>query len=137
MLNDFISLFFPDLCLACGEPLNKSEKFICTRCEFHLPKTNFHSDSENPVAQLFWGKFELEAASSLYYFQKESKVQHLIHALKYKGHHKLGVFIGNNYGLTLKDADLFENIDFIIPVPLHKKKLRKRGYNQSEAFAKG
>lgn len=137
MLNDFISLFFPNICLACSAPLNKFETCVCTSCNFHLPKTNFHKDIDNPIEKMFWGRINLHSAAAYFYFQKAGKVQHLIHQLKYKGQQVVGEYIGELYGLELQKAELFKTVDYIVPVPLHPKKLRKRGYNQSECFAKG
>jgi ComF family protein len=106
-------------------------------CLNSLPKTDFHLNKENPVAEIFWGKVQIHAATAYYYFNKGSKVQYLIHQLKYKGRREIGIFIGEQMGNELKQSEFFKNIDLIIPVPLHPKKERKRGYNQSEMFGLG
>jgi len=137
ILNDFLSLIYPQICMACGNNLFKYEECICTSCLFHLPKTNFHLEKDNPVSKLFWGKIKLESVAAYYYFNKGSKVQHLIHQLKYKGHKEIGVTIGKLYGMDLKTSQLFNDIDAIIPVPLHFKKQKRRGYNQSLLIAEG
>ncbi|MEI7595304.1 MAG: phosphoribosyltransferase family protein [Bacteroidota bacterium] len=137
MFRDLISLFFPNICLACSAPLQKFERCVCTSCNYHLPKTNFHKEKENAITQIFWGRINIYSAASYFYFQKAGKVQHLIHQLKYKGQQVVGEYIGEIYGNELKNAEYFKNIDFIVPVPLHPKKLKKRGYNQSECFARG
>jgi ComF family protein len=137
MLNDFLSLIFPKVCAACGKSLFKKEESICTYCFYHLPKTNFHLYEDNPVIKLFWGRANIFSASSLYSFSKGSKVQHLIHQLKYRGKKEIGVSLGKYYGRELKMSPLFSPVNMVIPVPLHPKKLKKRGYNQSETFAQG
>ncbi len=137
LLGDFFSLFYPELCQACGEPLMKGEEVICTLCHFHLPKTWFHHDQDNQLTRSFWGRVYLNAAAAFLYFQKGSRVQQLLHRLKYEGHKEIGIYIGKVYGLELMKSPWFRNADVIIPVPLHIKKLRKRGYNQSEMFAEG
>ncbi len=137
MLNDFISLIFPQVCVACGKSLYKNEQSICTYCVYHLPKTNFHLDNENPIAKIFWGRINIHSASAMYGFNKGGKVQHLIHQLKYKGQKEVGVAVGKIYGHELKQHENFKTVDTIIPVPLHPKKQKKRGYNQSESFAEG
>lgn len=137
MLNDFLSLIFPKVCYACGKSLFKSENCICTYCHYHLPKTNFHLNPDNPVQKLFWGRVNIQAASSLYLFNKDSKVQHLIHQLKYRGKKEIGASLGKYYGRELRSSALFSSADIVLPVPLHSKKLKKRGYNQSEGFAAG
>lgn len=135
--DDLLWLIYPELCVACDKPLNSGEKCICTSCRFHLPKTNFHSEPVNPIIKHFWGKVKVEAAAALFLFTKGEKVQHLIHQLKYQKRKDIGVFLGELYGYDLKKCDPFGCVDVIIPVPLHPKKLKKRGYNQSECFAEG
>jgi ComF family protein len=102
-----------------------------------LPKTNFHTDTNNPVARSFWGRAPIEQAAAYYYFKKDTGVQNILHNLKYKGQTKLGQSLGFMYGAELKQSPHFAGVDVVLPVPLHKKKQRKRGYNQSEHFALG
>ncbi|TAL60685.1 MAG: ComF family protein [Bacteroidetes bacterium] len=137
MQNDFLSLVFPKICYACGKSLFKKEDCICTYCHYHLPRTNFHLKADNPVHKLFWGRVNIHSASAMYLFNKESKVQHLIHQLKYRGKKEIGISLGRYYGRELKKSLLFSSADMVIPVPLHLKKLKKRGYNQSEVFVQG
>lgn len=137
LLDDFISLIYPKICAACGNSLFKHEEVLCNFCEFHLPQTNFHMEEENPVAALFYGRTKVESAAAYYHFNKGSKVQRLIHLLKYKGRRDIGIYLGKQYGSFLKTSPFFNSIEVIIPVPLHWKKQRKRGYNQSEQFASG
>jgi ComF family protein len=134
---DLFGLFFPNLCLGCGQPLIKGEEVICTPCHFHLPKTYFHHDPDNPLNKVFWGRVNLEMVAAYLYFQKGSTVQHLLHQLKYKGRQEIGFKIGKWYGQELSQAEIFRDAALVIPVPLHPHKLRKRGYNQSQVFAEG
>ena len=136
-LGDFISLIFPRICEACGNSLWKNEEVLCHCCEYHLPKTNFHFDNENPVTRLFWGRAPIETGAAFLYFNRGNKVQRLIHQLKYKSKKEIGIFLGAQYGQELKYAPGFSTADAIVPVPLHKKKQMQRGYNQSEQFAIG
>ncbi|MCK9204168.1 MAG: ComF family protein [Bacteroidales bacterium] len=137
LLEDFISLIFPEICVCCGNSLWKSEKIICRLCDYHLPRTNFHLDQDNPVSRLFWGRTPVENATAFLFFNKGNKVQQLIHQLKYKGRQDVGIYLGVEYGRLLTCSSWFQAIDAIIPVPLHKKKEKQRGYNQSEQFAIG
>ena len=137
MLADFIALRFPNICASCGKSLYKNEHSICTYCSYYLPKTNFHLDSNNPVAKIFWGRVAVHSAASYYGFNKGGKVQHLVHQLKYKGQKHIGSTIGKWYGHELKYCDDFNTVNTVIPVPLHPKKQKRRGYNQSDPFAEG
>lgn len=136
-LADFASLLFPELCVACRETLVTGEDLLCTDCRFNLPYTNFHLQTDNIVARQFWGKIKVEAAFALFYFTKGGKVQNLMHELKYNGQQQVGKLAGNMAGGQLIQNDIFKTVDYIIPVPLHKKRMRKRGYNQSACFAEG
>src|SRR5689334_8139818 len=129
--SDLINFFYPDVCAACNNGLFKGEYIICTPCLFHLPKTNFHLVPENVVEKQFWGKVNVTSATALFYFNKGERVQHLIHRLKYHGDKDVGVFTGNMLGNDLIKTERFKTIDAIVPVPLHAKKLRTRGFNQS------
>ena len=137
ILDDFLSLIYPQVCASCGKTLYKNEKIICTFCNYHLPKTNFHLEKNNPVSEIFWGRVNIESAAACFYFSKGSKIQHLIHQFKYKGKKEIGIYLGKQYGLDLMDSPLFSSVDLVIPVPLHRIKQKKRGYNQSEQFAMG
>jgi ComF family protein len=136
-LADFAALLFPQLCPACGESLIAGQHTICTDCRFSLPFTNFHLQPDNIVARQFWGKVKIEGAYALYYFAKGGKVQNLMHHFKYRGMQQIGVVLGNIASGQLTKNDIFKTVDIIIPVPLHKKRLKQRGYNQSACFAKG
>ena len=137
LLDDFISLIFPNVCACCGNSLWTHERVICTYCDFHLPRTNFHFERDNPVTRTFWGRGRIESGAAFYYFNKGNRVQRLIHQLKYKNRRDIGVFLGEKYGTYLHHSPFFDTIDLILPVPLHKKKRMQRGYNQSEEFATG
>lgn len=135
-IESFAELFFPHLCITCTRKLFSNENFICLHCLHDLPKTEFHNFPENKVAQLFWGRTNVELATSWLYFKKGSHYQKLIHYLKYKGIKELGAEMGYLFGGDLKKS-VFAEVEIIMPVPLHKKKEKQRGYNQSEWIAKG
>ena len=132
-----LNLFYPKLCAACGTPLLQQEKYVCTQCLYYLPKTNYHYTDENPVEKVFWGRAEINAATAYYFFEKESRFAKIIHQLKYRGNKEIGIEMGKIFGAELKESSRFNEVDLIIPVPLHWKKLKKRGYNQSEYIASG
>jgi ComF family protein len=136
-IEDFISLLYPNVCAACGNSLFKHEEIICTYCLYHLPRTNYHLLEASPLDKVFWGRAQLSHTAALYNFQKKSKVQHLIHQLKYKGRTDVGIYLGKVLGTDLAKTQAFMDVDKVIPVPLHPDKQRKRGYNQSEQIAIG
>ena len=136
-LSDFFSLFFPELCNACGNNLVSNENVICTSCSYNLPQTNFHLYSDNRVAKQFWGRVPFVHCSAFLYFAKGSQVQNLMHQLKYNNKPEVGVKLGELYGHKIKESASFPLPDVIIPVPLHPVRYKKRGYNQSERFAAG
>lgn len=134
----FLSLFFPNYCLGgCGNTLEMPDEQLCVHCFSQLTLTHFSKHSPNNIEQLFWGKVRVERATSLFYFSKESRIQQIIHQLKYKGRNDIGFLLGRLLGKDLIDSPDFDSIDLVIPVPLHKSKKNKRGYNQSEEIAKG
>lgn len=136
-LDSIINLFYPRVCSACGEPLLKDEETVCLKCRFTLPKTGYELNPDNPLAQTFHGRVKFHAVTACFFFAKSGKVQHLIHELKYKGNKEAGLFLGQQLGESIKKAPLFQGIDYLIPVPLHPKREKQRGYNQSLMIAKG
>ncbi len=137
MLNDFIALIYPRNCVACGNLLFKHEEQLCNYCYLNLPKTNFHELQKNPVDILFYGRTPILFASSFYSFIKKGSIQKVLHAIKYKHNKDLAVLVGKWYAEDLKEHTIISKADFIVPVPLHSKKFKIRGYNQSEEFARG
>ncbi len=137
LLSDFVNLLYPKLCASCEQVLLKAEKEICLVCKEKLPKTNYHLHADNEVAKTFWGRISLKAATAYLFFNKEGNVQNLLHNIKYKGAKQAAAELGYWYGSELKNAIEFEETTLIMPVPLHESKLKKRGFNQAEWFARG
>lgn len=135
--SDFLFILFPKTCGACENVLIHQEEYICTTCLYHLPFTDFHQFPINPSAKKFWGKLEFEQAVSMFYLTKSSLVETLIHNIKYNNRPELAYFLGQKYGSILRNSNFSNGIDLIIPIPLHTKKLKIRGYNQSLHFARG
>lgn len=136
-MTDFVGLLFPNVCYVCGNSLFKNEQIVCTRCFLHFPETNFHDDPDNPVSRVFWGRIPVNAATALYYYRKGGSVQKLIHKMKYNGHKEIGAYFGNLLGSVIMNIPAFSNIDCILPIPLHPRKIKKRGFNQAEIIAMG
>lgn len=134
MFSDLLNLFYPRLCSCCSKQLDKNENVVCTSCLHQLPVTENYMEEENTTSKIFYGRVKIENASSLLLFEKKGLVQSLIHELKYKGQEEIGKFLGSWMGELLSSRDEYKGITAIVPVPLHKNKLRKRGYNQVEKF---
>lgn len=135
--NGFISLIYPNICILCRRQLIANEQHICSICLFNIPKTEFENTPGNNVEKLFWGRAKIDRASSYFFYQKENNSQKVIHQIKYKCNKELGHYLGKKYGTTLKDIDWIKQADYLLPVPLHRKKLKSRGYNQAEIIANG
>lgn len=135
-LKDIFNIFFPEVCLCCDAHLVHNETTICLTCRHDLPFTNFSFEVDNLVEKSFYGRIPIENATALFYFIKKGKIQQLIHELKYNKQQQVGNFIGNWLGTEMAESNQFKNIDYIIPVPLHRKKLKSRGYNQVTTFGK-
>lgn len=134
MLNHLVNLLFPKVCYACLNVLNDNEDTICVDCRHDLPVTNFHFEDDDTIKKVLYGRAHIENGTALFRFEKKGLVQQLVHGLKYKGYENIGFTLGNWLGGELKTLDAYSSIDVVIPVPLHKKKLRKRSYNQVAKF---
>lgn len=134
--HDFLSIIYPHNCAACGNDVLGESHLLCWDCLNSLPLTMFESNPNNLVTQLFAGRIPVEMATALLFFSKDSKVQHLIHQIKYKGKKNLGHYLGKLMGHAIQQANWGE-IDLIIPVPLNKKKAVTRGFNQAKVLADG
>lgn len=136
ILNDINTILVPRLCFGCNAPLYRGEEHVCTVCRNQLPLTEYTFNAENPVDRIFYGRINIIKASAFLFFTEKGIVKSIIHYLKYKNQEQIGSFLGDWYGHILKENNFLNQIDFVVPVPLHRKKLRKRGYNQVSLFAK-
>ena len=134
ILNDINSILVPEGCFGCNAHLSKGERLLCTVCRNQLPLTEYNYNDENPFDSIFYGRVPIKKSNSFLFFTENGIVKNLIHHLKYKNQEQIGAFLGEWCGELLLENNP-PNIDIVIPVPLHKKKLRKRGYNQVSKFA--
>lgn len=131
-----LNLLFPRVCNGCNELLLKDEKILCTTCRFDLPLACHHRNNNTAFSDIFYGRFPLEQATALLQFQKRGVTQNILHNLKYKNQQQISGFFGKWLGSELAEISEYKDTDIVIPVPLHKQKLKKRGYNQVEGFGK-
>ena len=137
LFKSLINLLFPRTCAACGNLLLEGEDTVCTTCRFLMPKTHYETNPNNPLAQNFFGQMPFNVVSAEFFFSKSGKVQHLIHGLKYHHCRENGIFLGQEIGKSLQNAPDYQGIDWLVPIPLHPKKEKIRGYNQSHVIAEG
>lgn len=135
-LRDIFYIFYPNLCVTCSKNLLQNESIICIECRHDLPIIDITDYQKNEIASTFYGRIPIKNVASFLYFRKIGKTRDLIHQLKYKGNQEIGRFLGDWYGYQLKESGQFNDVDFVIPVPLHSERLKKRGYNQVTKFAK-
>lgn len=128
------NLFFPPICNGCKHNLSDNEYFLCTQCRHKLPVTNFHLNNDDYVKKVFYGRAKIVAATALLRFEKKGLVQHLLHQLKYGNNESISTFFGEWLGEELSNCKDYQVIDCVIPVPLHFKKKKLRGYNQVSQF---
>jgi ComF family protein len=131
-----LNILFPQVCCSCKDLLISGEEVICTNCIHSLPIAAFHRTGSEILKNRFYGRFLLQNATALVYFQKRGLTQKLLHNLKYRGKKKISTFFGKWLGAELAECTAYNNVEMVIPVPLHKQKLKKRGFNQVEDFGK-
>lgn len=136
LCSGLLHLFYPELCVACGGDLPSNMACFCLRCRARLPLSDMYRSSDNEFTERFWGRLKLESGAAAYYFTRRSPIRMAIHHLKYKNRPEIGTMIGREFGIKLRETGLYR-ADLILPVPLHPKKERLRGYNQSAMFAQG
>ena len=137
LLANFVSLLYPRLCVICGDPLIENEEFFCFACFLKLPRTHYHLIPENQAIERLAGKVSLEKASSYFYYNKGGIAQKLVAEIKYKGNQNLGEWIGTYLAKDMISSGFFQGIDYLVPVPLHRSKEKKRGFNQAGKIAEG
>ncbi len=131
-----LNLLFPKVCVGCKEQLIKGEAVLCLDCIHSLPIASFHKTGSEVLKDKFYGRFLVKNATALIYFQKRGLTQELLHNLKYRGKKEISYFFGKWLGAELAENNRYKEIEMVIPVPLHKQKLKKRGFNQVEGFGK-
>jgi len=136
-LYPLFNAIYPELCISCDEDHPIEGSCFCIHCLAELPFTNFHTEPENAVEKYFWGRLVVERATALFFFQKGELVQEMIHRLKYKNEGFIGKSLGIHFGEVLTESDFLAGIDYILPIPIHKSKLKVRNYNQSALLAEG
>ena len=138
LVNDLLHLVYPNNCLVCERELSVSEQHICSFCSQNISPTNFHLFKDETIMdKLFWGRIKIDRTYAHIFFEKNKVSQDVLFSIKYKDNPDLATHFGKEIGKILLKTAGFITVDAIIPVPLHPKKKFIRGYNQSDALAKG
>lgn len=138
LLKGLLNIWLPKQCFVCGDALVDGEEQICTSCMKKLPATGFQNYNANPVERRFWGRVKIKNAFSGFYYRKEQTLQKLIHAFKYHSNKEMAIALGRELGrMMLNEKEKYTKYDYLVPVPLHPKKMKIRGYNQSQLIAQG
>ena len=138
MWRKFVDLCFPPACVMCGEKLPKGARFVCDSCCHDLPRTNLHLQPKNRLVELFSGLLPIERATGFIYYSRGSESRSIMLNLKYYHTPEIGVYMGRLMASEISDgSNFFDGIDAIVPIPLARRRMRQRGYNQVEALARG
>jgi ComF family protein len=137
VIDGVLYLFFPSLCSACNRALPNRSQTFCLSCVGKLAPSLMCMHKQNAFTERMYGKVALHTGAALYLFSKGGTVQKVVHRLKYKNQPELGVKTGEIFGRLLGRSEYYTDVDIIIAVPLHPKKEKERGYNQSGAIAEG
>lgn len=135
IINEINNILLPRVCFGCNAQLFSGEHILCAVCRHDVPLTDYNYLEENEVDRIFYGRIPIKKASSFVFFSKNGVVKNLLHWLKYKNQEQIGGFFGDWCGAHLKEDGQLNHIDAVVPVPLHPKKQKKRGYNQVALFA--
>ena len=148
-MRPLLSLFYPHLCPMCNNYIGEEvpRGMICPECDKRLPRTEQAAMRENSTEMELWGDVKsrgaakrvmhLEQAAAYLFYEKDAPIRQLIHKMKYADQPEIGYWLGREAAMEFSYADFFRGVDYIVPVPLHPKRFRSRGYNQSEFIARG
>ncbi|MFA3782989.1 ComF family protein [Melioribacteraceae bacterium 4301-Me] len=136
VLNDIFDFFLPRFCLSCNKKLSAADKILCDEC-FSLLKFVPKNLLESEFQRKFQEEKVISDFASLFAFESDGVLQKVIHELKYNQKFSIGVYLGELIGEYLKEQINQNNIEIILPVPIHKLKKAERGYNQSYYISKG
>ncbi|WP_045461371.1 ComF family protein [Sporocytophaga myxococcoides] len=137
LFYSFFELVYPELCAGCNIGLLVNEKFLCTSCLVNLPKADIGLLTNSDLEKRFYGKVMIDHAFVYLRFQKKSIVQNILFDIKYGGNKAAGRYLGEMFGMEILKRFPSFKPDLIVPVPLHLKRLKFRGYNQSFVIGEG
>lgn len=127
---------FPAVCECCGASLVRGEKLLCLQCQYDMPRTGCHRDSFSDIHKRIAAPgVPVERAAAMFHYVKESRYALLIQRAKYNDRPSIVRHLAGMFARELEAEHFFEGVDMLLPVPLHRRKLLRRGFNQSEEIA--
>ncbi len=136
LLGEILDLFYPNLCIGCENVSVPTKELLCIHCEASIELTDLHQVEDNVCTRRIVG-IPIHRAAAMFRFYPGGIVQKTIHRIKYEHQPNLAVRMGRRYGKILVQEGWISDLDILLPVPLHTRKMRQRGFNQSAAFARG
>ncbi len=138
-MGSLCSLFFPRRCPLCGRYVGEhfSDGALCNECLRTLPRTEQAVVRHNGTEDALAGVGHLDKAAAYLFFEKQHPIQQMVHKMKYSAQPLIGYQLGKQAAREFICTDFFDGIDIIMPIPLHRKRFRNRGYNKSEYIARG
>lgn len=137
ILNSLLQTLLPSTCACCGDVLMAGEKQLCINCLADLTATHYTNHPDNRTERLLGGRIPFANAASIFFFRHGNTVQKTVHAMKFSGNSDLCLLMGHLMGRELLASGRFDNVDLLVPVPLHWRRRLQRGYNQSELLCRG
>lgn len=132
--SDLLHIFYPQVCMGCDSSLHDNEQVLCLVCEGTVPIAYDLLEGDEKVKDLFYGRLELHHARSLFFYEKIGVVQRMIHQLKYQQQQHVSAYLGKWTADYVSADALFSDVDYVVPVPVHEKRFKQRGYNQVTLF---
>ena len=137
LIHAAADVLMPRTCVVCGKPLDGEERYLCRECLMKLPRTHYEDIKFNVMEQHFAGKVPIERAAAYFFYEKESQYSQILQDIKYRNVPVMGKWLAERAAREMEASGLWVGIDYLVPVPLHFKKLAQRGYNQSDYIAQG
>ena len=138
LAGDVRHMFFPDVCAVCGRSLVEGEQTLCLECDAAMPRTGFHLDADNRLYYTLLSQhIPLVHAVSMFHYAASNPYSRIIVDTKYHDMPQLGRAMGRKYAAEIASSGVFDDVDMLVPVPMHWFKQLRRGYNQAYEIALG
>jgi ComF family protein len=137
LFDPVINFFFPSRCLLCGSPAQEFVAPVCADCWSALESERFTDERQPERLAPLVERSIINEIFFAYHFTEGGTLQRLVHLMKYSNCPTLGIRLGEKVGEAMRTASIYNDIDVLVPVPVHGSRFRERRYNQSERIARG